>query len=133
MTETTTHTPPYWAAPIRSDARFAAAAAARAAAVDVLRWWDAALSTDGLGLMDHDGTEDALVALFDWVMDVEPREDAIVALPSRVGFFSTVSGRARVVWHGGVEEARLAHAAFGSGGHAGVSRRLRRRSRLRTQ
>jgi len=37
------------------------------------------------------------------------------------------------VWHGGVEEARLAHAAFGSGGHAGVSRRLRRRSRLRTQ
>ena len=37
------------------------------------------------------------------------------------------------VWHGGVEEARLAHAAFGSGGHAGVSRRLKRRSRLRTQ
>jgi hypothetical protein len=103
MTETTTGTAAEWAASIRSDAQHAAAAAALAAAVDVLRWWDAALSTDGLGLMDHDGTEDALVALFDWVMDVEPREDAIVALRSRVGLFSTVSGRARVVWHGGVE------------------------------
>jgi hypothetical protein len=115
MTETTTDTAAEWAASIRSDAQHATAAAALAAAVDVLRWWDAALSTDGLGLMDHDGTEDALVALFDKVNEIEPREGAIVALPSRVGLFSTVSGRARVVWHEGVETLIVT-----SGGTAGA-------------
>jgi hypothetical protein len=72
--------------------------------VDVLRWWDAALSTDGLGLgAVAAGAEDALVALFDRVVEVEPRENAIVALPSRVGHFSTIDGPVRVVWHEGVE------------------------------
>jgi hypothetical protein len=115
MTETTTGTAAEWAASIRSDAQHAACAAALAAAVDVLRWWDAALGTDGLGLMDHDGAEGALVALFDKVAGVEPREDALVALRSRVGLFSTVSGRARVVWHEGVETLIVT-----SGGTAGA-------------
>jgi hypothetical protein len=103
MTETTTDTPAQWSDSGWWRLSSPAHAAALAAAVDVLRWWDAALSTDGLGLMDHDGAEGALVALFDKVKEVEPQEDAIVALPSRVGLFSTVSGRARVVWHEGVE------------------------------
>jgi hypothetical protein len=103
MTETTTDTAAEWSAPIRSDVEHAAAAAALGAAVDVLRWWDAALGTDGLGLgAVAAGAEDALVALFDRVVEVEPRENAIVALPSRVGHFSTIDGPVRVVWHEGV-------------------------------
>ena len=72
---------------------------------------------------------DALIGLVGVVFgeagkEVELRRDNRAAVGFELG---------QRVWHGGVEEARLAHAAFGSGGHAGVSRRLKRRSRLRTQ
>jgi hypothetical protein len=104
MTETTTDTPAQWSDSGWWRLSSPAHAAALAAAVDVLRWWDAALSTDGLGLgAVAAGAEDALVALFDRVVEVEPRENAIVALPSRVGHFSTIDGPVRVVWHEGVE------------------------------